>query len=232
MDSPGVQELWKAAGDSRLIVNVLCGRNNADAVARMLEKFARPPVVLDHCMNLRAGQDHDTVLADLLRIAKYPNAHAEAHVSRDRQRRAISVPRSARLLPAGSSLHTRPAAASGAAIFPANYGLARPPTARTCACSPRNWVEDAAKKAILGDTARLALFQLRPAARPVDGHGLARLVSSQVRGPAGEAVVDGREEDAGVDGLAAGLQPEVQVAGGVDAVGFAGSGGRRFSKMS
>ena len=158
MDSPGVQELWKAAGDSRLIVNVLCGGNNADAVAGMLEKFARQPVVLDHCMNLRAGQDHDTVLADLLRIAKYPNAHAkltflatgsaEPYPFRDLHdscRRLITAYTPGRCVWGSDfpcELWTPKATYSqNLRLFTAELGL-----------------EDAAKKAILGDTARRLYF--------------------------------------------------------------------------
>ena len=158
MDSPGVQELWKAAGDSRLIVNVLCGGNNADAVAGMLEKFARQPVVLDHCMNLRAGQDHGSVLADLLRIAKYPNAHAkltflatgsaEPYPFRDLHdscRRLITAYTPGRCVWGSDfpcELWTRKATYSqNLRLFTAELGL-----------------EDAAKKAILGDTARRLYF--------------------------------------------------------------------------
>ncbi|HTM48387.1 MAG TPA: amidohydrolase family protein [Bryobacteraceae bacterium] len=77
LDNPAVAALWKACGESGIAVNVLCNRDNADALARMLEKFPRRPVTIDHCLNLKAGPDHDAILADLLRLAKYPNAHAK-----------------------------------------------------------------------------------------------------------------------------------------------------------
>lgn len=77
MDSPGVQALWKTCSELGITVNVLCGRSNTDALARMLEKFPGQRVVIDHCLNLRAGRDRDAVLADLLRLSKYANAHAK-----------------------------------------------------------------------------------------------------------------------------------------------------------
>lgn len=77
LDSPAVAALWKACGQAGIVVNVLCNRDNTDAFARMLEKFPRQPVVIDHCLNLKAGPDQDAVLADMLRLAQYPNAHAK-----------------------------------------------------------------------------------------------------------------------------------------------------------
>jgi len=77
IDSPGVVDLWRACGQVRIVVNVLCDRDNADALAHMLEKLARQPVVIDHCLNLRAGPEQGAILADMLRLAKYANAHAK-----------------------------------------------------------------------------------------------------------------------------------------------------------
>jgi predicted TIM-barrel fold metal-dependent hydrolase len=43
----------------------------------MLEKFDNQPIVIDHCLNLRAGPEMKATLADMLRLAKYPNTHAK-----------------------------------------------------------------------------------------------------------------------------------------------------------
>ena len=77
LDNPGVMALWKACGDVGITVNVLCNRDNQDAFARMLERFPHQPVVIDHCLNLKAGPDQNEILAALLRLAKMPNAHAK-----------------------------------------------------------------------------------------------------------------------------------------------------------
>jgi predicted TIM-barrel fold metal-dependent hydrolase len=77
LDSAAVSGLWKACGEAGITVNVLCNRDNTDAFGRMLEKFPRQSVVIDHCLNLKAGPDQDAVLSAMLRLAKYPNAHAK-----------------------------------------------------------------------------------------------------------------------------------------------------------
>jgi predicted TIM-barrel fold metal-dependent hydrolase len=77
MDSSGVAALWKACGEAGLTVNVLCNRDNTAAVARMFEKFRQQPIVIDHCLNLKAGPDLKPILADMLRLAKYSNSHAK-----------------------------------------------------------------------------------------------------------------------------------------------------------
>lgn len=77
MDSDGVANLWKACGEAGLTVNVLCNRDNTDRLARMLEKFRRQPVVIDHCLNLKAGPEQEAIVADMLRLSKYPNTYAK-----------------------------------------------------------------------------------------------------------------------------------------------------------
>jgi len=77
IDSPGVVALWKACVQSGIVVNVLCDRDNADALAHMLENFPRHSVVIDHCLNLKAGPEQNAIVADMLRLAKYTNAHAK-----------------------------------------------------------------------------------------------------------------------------------------------------------
>ncbi len=77
MDSPAVAALWKGAGQAGLAINVLCSRDNTDALAHMLEWFPKQRVTIDHCLNLKAGAEQDAILKDLLRLAKHPNVHAK-----------------------------------------------------------------------------------------------------------------------------------------------------------
>jgi len=77
IDSPAVVDLWRACEESGIVVNVLCDRNNTDALAHMLEKFPRQFVVIDHCLNLKAGPERDATVADMLRLAKYTKAYAK-----------------------------------------------------------------------------------------------------------------------------------------------------------
>jgi L-fuconolactonase len=76
MDSPGVRELWTACGGLGITINVLCDQNNADDVARLLERFPQQRVVIDHCLNLKAGSE-SAVLSALEALARRPNAHAK-----------------------------------------------------------------------------------------------------------------------------------------------------------
>jgi predicted TIM-barrel fold metal-dependent hydrolase len=77
IDSPAVVALWRACVQSGTVVNVLCDRDNTDALAHMLETFSRHSVVIDHCLNLKAGPEQDAIVGDMLRLAKYSNAHAK-----------------------------------------------------------------------------------------------------------------------------------------------------------
>ena len=77
IDNPGVDALWRAAAEAGLTVNVLCDRNNTDGLARLLERFPRQQVVIDHCLNLKAGTEMEGTLSDMLRLARYQNAHAK-----------------------------------------------------------------------------------------------------------------------------------------------------------
>lgn len=77
LDHPGVRALWKTATDNGLVINVLVGREKTEEVDRLLGDFPRLRVVLDHCMNLKAGPEGEPILRDVLRLAKRPNLHAK-----------------------------------------------------------------------------------------------------------------------------------------------------------
>ena len=48
-----------------------------DQVSRLLADFPGLRVVLDHCMNLKAGPDLQATLGDVLRLARHKNLHAK-----------------------------------------------------------------------------------------------------------------------------------------------------------
>ncbi|MCS7026047.1 MAG: amidohydrolase [Bryobacteraceae bacterium] len=77
LDHPGVRALWKAALESDIVVNVLIGREKAPELARLLGQFSRLPVVLDHCLNLKAGPEMSQTLDAVLRLARFRNLHAK-----------------------------------------------------------------------------------------------------------------------------------------------------------
>jgi predicted TIM-barrel fold metal-dependent hydrolase len=72
-----VRSLWKTALDHGLVINVLVNRDKTEELDRMLAAFARLNVVLDHCMNLKAGPDGEPILRDVLRLARHKNLHAK-----------------------------------------------------------------------------------------------------------------------------------------------------------
>jgi L-fuconolactonase len=77
IDSPAVVALWKSCDELGIVVNALCDRNNTDGLAHMLESFPRQTVVIDHCLNLKAGSEQEAILGDMFRLAKYTNAYAK-----------------------------------------------------------------------------------------------------------------------------------------------------------
>ncbi|MFN7933657.1 MAG: amidohydrolase family protein [Bryobacteraceae bacterium] len=77
LDHPGVRALWKSATDNGLVINVLVSRDKLAELEKMLAAFPRLRVVLDHCLNLKAGAQMETILADVLRLARFKNLHAK-----------------------------------------------------------------------------------------------------------------------------------------------------------
>jgi predicted TIM-barrel fold metal-dependent hydrolase len=77
LDHPGVRALWKAGLETGIVINVLAGREKTDQVDRMLADHPRLRVVLDHCMNVKAGAGEAAIVADVIRLAKRPNLHAK-----------------------------------------------------------------------------------------------------------------------------------------------------------
>ena len=55
LDHPGVRALWKMALDQGIVINLLINRDKAAEADLLLDAFPRLPVVLDHCLNLKAG---------------------------------------------------------------------------------------------------------------------------------------------------------------------------------
>jgi len=77
LDHPGVRALWRSALDNGLVINVLVGREKTEELDRLLEDYSTLPVVLDHCMNPKAGPDLVPVLNSVLRLSARRNLHAK-----------------------------------------------------------------------------------------------------------------------------------------------------------
>jgi len=77
LDHPGVRALWKTALDEGIVINVLTGPQLTDHVDRLLAQFSELPVVLDHCLNPKAGPDLDSTVEKVLRLSRHHNLHAK-----------------------------------------------------------------------------------------------------------------------------------------------------------
>ena len=77
LDHPGVRALWKTGLDQGIVINALIGREVAPQLQTMLRDFSSLRVVLDHCLNLKAGPDLEPTLAEVLRLAQHKNLHAK-----------------------------------------------------------------------------------------------------------------------------------------------------------
>jgi predicted TIM-barrel fold metal-dependent hydrolase len=77
LDHPGVRALWKTGLERGIVINVLINRDKASHLHRLLREFAGLRVVLDHCLNLKAGAELEPTLAEVLRLAQYKNLHAK-----------------------------------------------------------------------------------------------------------------------------------------------------------
>ena len=71
----GHRRMFEAADGLGVVVCALINVEHADALAALLGDFPNTPVVLDHCLNLRAGAEE--VLQAVTGLASFPNAHAK-----------------------------------------------------------------------------------------------------------------------------------------------------------
>jgi len=77
MDSAGVRRLWETAQRLGIVINSLTSRTLKPQVAEMAAAHPKLRVVIDHCLNLVAGDELDATLADMLDLARLPNVHAK-----------------------------------------------------------------------------------------------------------------------------------------------------------
>ena len=77
LDHPGVVDLWKTAERQGIVVNVLVNRDKHDQLSAMLERLPKLRVVVDHCLNIASGKDREAIVADMVKLARHPNAHAK-----------------------------------------------------------------------------------------------------------------------------------------------------------
>jgi L-fuconolactonase len=77
LDHPGIIKLWETAEQLGIVINVLVNRDRRDEVSALLQRLPKLKVVLDHCLNIKAGPDLDAIVADVVKLARHPNLHAK-----------------------------------------------------------------------------------------------------------------------------------------------------------
>jgi predicted TIM-barrel fold metal-dependent hydrolase len=77
LDDPGVYKLWAKAEELGIVINALVGRDKRAEVEVLASRHPKLRVVIDHCLNLKAGSDLKPTLKDMLALAKLPNVHAK-----------------------------------------------------------------------------------------------------------------------------------------------------------
>jgi len=77
LDESGVERLWATAERLGIVINVLVNRDKRGEVEQLVERHPRLSVVIDHCLNLKAGPMLEPTLKDMLALARLPNTHAK-----------------------------------------------------------------------------------------------------------------------------------------------------------
>lgn len=77
LDDPGVEELWRVAEEQGIVINALVGREKKGELEALIGRHPQLRVVIDHCFNLRAGDELKPTLAAMVDMAKHKNVHAK-----------------------------------------------------------------------------------------------------------------------------------------------------------
>jgi predicted TIM-barrel fold metal-dependent hydrolase len=76
-DDPGVDALWGTAERLGIVINVLANRDKTDEILALARRHPSLRLVIDHCLNLKAGKELEPILKDMERLAKVPKVHAK-----------------------------------------------------------------------------------------------------------------------------------------------------------
>ena len=77
LDDPGVEALWSTAERLGIVINALVGRDKRTEVEALAGRHPRLSVVIDHCLNLKAGPTLEPTLKDMLALSRLKNVHAK-----------------------------------------------------------------------------------------------------------------------------------------------------------
>lgn len=77
LDDPGVNALWTTAEQLGITINVLANRDKRGEIEALVRRHPHLPIVIDHCLNLNAGDEQKRILSDMLALARLPTVHAK-----------------------------------------------------------------------------------------------------------------------------------------------------------
>ena len=77
LDDPGVERLWQTAEDLGIVINALVNRDKRREIEALVKRHRKLKVVIDHCLNLKAGPTLEETLVDMLALSQLPTVHAK-----------------------------------------------------------------------------------------------------------------------------------------------------------
>ena len=77
LDDPGVDKLWATAERLGIVINVLVNRDKRQEIESLSRRHPDLSIVIDHCLNLKAGPMLEPTLRDMMALAKLSPLHAK-----------------------------------------------------------------------------------------------------------------------------------------------------------
>lgn len=77
LDDPGVERLWAAAERLGIVINVLVNRDKRPEIESLVQRHPNLDVLIDHCLNIKAGSELEPTLEALRALASFPRVHAK-----------------------------------------------------------------------------------------------------------------------------------------------------------
>lgn len=77
LDHPGVLALWQMAERLGIVINALVNRDKKPEIEQLIARVPRLRVVIDHCLNVKAGPEAEPTVAAMVALAKHPTLHAK-----------------------------------------------------------------------------------------------------------------------------------------------------------
>jgi predicted TIM-barrel fold metal-dependent hydrolase len=76
-DDPGVEGLWRAADRLGIVVNVLANPDQHGEITTLVRRHPKLRIVIDHCLNIKAGDTLESAVKAMRTLAAYPTLHAK-----------------------------------------------------------------------------------------------------------------------------------------------------------